>query len=82
MTAYDSKEIENLSRAPPASNVSTGFTVDNFIESIERSDFQAPITVLESTKIGSGLAEKYKNNASLFTNLLTKMGTLIKRDVK
>ena len=60
LSAKIQKEIENLSSAPPASNVSTGFTVDNFIESIEHSDCQEPITVNESTKIYQGLAEKYK----------------------
>ena len=73
------REIENLKSALPASNVSTGFTVDGFIEGIERSDFQEPITINESSKIYLGLAEKYKDNEDLFTNLLTKMGTLIKK---
>jgi len=74
------EEIENLLSAPPASNVSTGFSVDNFIENIERANFQEPITANESTEIYPRLVRKYKGDKNLLKNVSSKMHSLVDDD--
>ena len=74
------KEIENLQNARPASNVSTGFSVDNFIENIERANFQEPITANESTEIYPRLVLKYKGDKNLLKNVGSKMNSLVDDD--
>ena len=77
---YDTlrKEIENMPPAAPTSNVSKGFNIENFIENINREDFQEIVNDDELGNITTRLSKKYRTDPNLFSKLLTKMATLVR----